>query len=114
MGSMGGWDDVSAEIESKQVSSEELMEVADALRSDSEGENLDSGPCSDVDSEAPESRPWWAECLHQHSKEHFKPPLQVPISLLSGCSGACSEGAVLKARSRLWLWRMVLYGHCRL
>lgn len=96
-----GWDDVSLEIETKQISSEELSDLADALRSDSECGGCESGMLDSglgSDSEDDSSHPWWASYLFQHTKGISKPATPLPISLLSGCSGACSEGAALKAR----------------
>ena len=100
---MSGWDDVTTEIVNEHVSSEELTCFADALKSESECEMLESGggPCSDSETEGP--RPWWAGFLFQHTKGYHKAPVTVPITVLSGCTGACSEGAVLKATRGLGL-----------
>ncbi len=68
---------------------DEWQEEADALHSDSEGEATDTG-----------NRVWWADLLHQPAVElgYTLPDHENPIRIISCCSGAFAEGAVLEDR----------------
>ena len=89
---MSGWGEVADEDSEKSSSLEIwLSEQAEAVRSESEPGD-----------ERPEPVPlvptvWWAELIHKHCEGIPQPPQTCPIQLLSGCSGALSEGAALKA-----------------
>ena len=75
-----------------QCSESECWEEVDALHSESEAE------CSQSD------RLWWAETLQDLTKElgiPLPPPRDSPVSLVSCCSGAFSEGVVFEDGSHL-------------
>ena len=104
-----GWADVAASlcecsvVELREKRSEPLpegsdsdsvvdcIEEADALHSETEGE------CSQGSEGS--SRVWWAKLLRQHLAElgwSLPDALAEPVSLVSCCSGACSEAVVLE------------------
>ena len=86
------WGTVASDICNSQSSSDKLVEEADALASDSDGEVQ------------PEPRPgysskvWWARLLEQHtlSLGYSTPHITEPLRLISCCSGGLTEGTAYK------------------
>ena len=78
-----------------QSSEERLLEDAQKHSPDSDGEDA-------LEPESPDLtyRVWWARLLRKHARAQqlHVPDRQVPIRLVSGCSGCCAEAAALKAR----------------
>jgi len=89
------WQAVAEDVCNSQSSSDQLVEEADALASDSEGE-VQPEPRSGY-----WKKVWWARQLERLTlKLGYGSPavLQRPMNLVSCCSGALSEGIVLKDR----------------
>lgn len=90
-----GWAEVLSEHLDSSQKEAELEEEAEACRSSSpEGVDV-AVPLSPQSSDV-----WWVQCIKGATK-HLHPPnamLEVPVSVLSNCTGACSEAAALKAR----------------
>ena len=90
--STSAWSNVAESVCNSQSSSDALMEEADALCSDSDGETL------------PEPRPgysgkiWWARLLEQPSRAlgFQTPEAKQEIRVISCCSGGCTEATAYK------------------
>ena len=90
-----GWGEAVESLCRDQEFLDEWLEEADALHSDSEGEASQKTEGTDTG-----NRVWWADLLHQHAVElgYTLPDHENPIRIISCCSGAFAEGAVLEDR----------------
>lgn len=87
------WRAVANDVCNSQSSSDQLVEEADALASDSEGE-VQPEPRAGFSEKV-----WWARQLERHTlRLGYESPAapRQPVNLVSCCSGAVSEGIVLK------------------
>ena len=53
---------------------------------------------------------FWSPMLKRHTGELTVPQRTSPISLISGCTGSCAEGAVLKEGGLCWVMFWCFWG----
>jgi hypothetical protein len=90
----GGWSELEPDLLCASQASDDMGDVADAIRSDTDDDAVLVAEC------------WWATKIKQHSA-HIAPaplPAGTTARIVSGCSGLLSEAAVFEAWALAAFW----------